>query len=322
MRPPRFWQAREGRAGALLAPLGAAYGLVVARRAACPGWRAPVPVICCGNATLGGSGKTVLALDLLARLAGMGRRPHALLRGYGGSVRGPHRVAAADTFRDVGDEALLLARVAPTWVGADRAASARAAVAEGADVLVMDDGLQNPGLQKTASLLVIDGGAGFGNGRIFPAGPLREPVANAARRCRAAVLIGEDETGAARMLPAALAVLRARMAFGPEVAALAGREAVAFAGIGRPEKFFGMLRAAGVRLGGAVPFPDHHAFTEAELGRLAARGWPLVTTAKDAVRLPASFRERVAVATVGLAWAEEARVTALLGEVLVSLTSP
>ena len=171
----------------MLSPLAAVTAAATAHRVTRPGWRAAVPVICCGNVTVGGAGKTTLALDLGARLSARGHLVHFLLRGYRGVVRGPHRVTAGDTATMVGDEALLLAAVAPTWIGADRAASARAAVAAGAQVLVLDDGLQNPGLHKDLSLLVVDGATGFGNGRVLPAGPLREPVAAgrraAMRRC-------------------------------------------------------------------------------------------------------------------------------------------
>ncbi len=182
---------------------------------------------------------------------------HFILRGYGGSVHGPHRVVAGDTAARVGDEALLLAEVAPTWIGADRAASARAAVAAGAQVLVMDDGLQNPGLHKDLSLLVVDGASGFGNGRVLPAGPLREPVQAGAARCQAAVLIGPDGVG-----PLPLPVLRASLRPGPEIAGWVGRRVLAFAGIARPEKFFTMLADAGVIVAATVPFPDHHPFSE------------------------------------------------------------
>ena len=166
----------------------------------------------------------------------------------------------------MGDEALLLAAVAPTWIGADRAASARAAVAAGAQVLVLDDGLQNPGLHKDLSLLVVDGASGFGNGRVLPAGPLREPVAAGAARCQAAVLIGPDAAGAAAMLT--LPVLRADLRPGPEIAAFVGRRVLAFAGIARPEKFFSMLAEAGVVVAGTMSFPDHHPFSAADLRRV------------------------------------------------------
>ena len=200
--PPRFWR-RDGVLPRLLSPFAAVTAAVTARRVTRPGWHAPVPVICCGNVTVGGAGKTTVALDLGARLVARGQTVHFLLRGYGGTVRGPHRVAAGDTAAEVGDEALLLAAVAPTWIGADRVASARAAVAAGAEVLVLDDGLQNPGLHKDLSLLVVDGTSGFGNGRVLPAGPLREPVAAGAARCQAAVLIGPDRHRRGRATAAA-----------------------------------------------------------------------------------------------------------------------
>ena len=297
----------------LLSPLSAITAAVTARRVARAGWHAPVPVICCGNVTVGGSGKTTLALDLGQRLIARGRAVHFLLRGYGGKKRGPHRVAAGDTADDVGDEALLLAAVAPTWVGGDRARSARAAVAAGADVLVMDDGLQNPTLHKDLSLLVVDGASGFGNGRVLPAGPLREPVSVASARCTAAVLIGDDIAGVSRAL--ALRVLRARLVPGPEIASLTGQRVVAFAGIAVPDKFFAMLIAAGVALADAVPFPDHHPYGERDLHRLAslARGASLITTPKDAVRLPAAMRSTVRVIGVTLAWEDPAGIEALLG---------
>lgn len=317
MHAPRFWAGPgESMPSRLLAPLGAAWGAVTARRAGRPGWRAPVPVICCGSATLGGAGKTIVAVDLARRLAAVGQRVHVLTRGYGGIARGPRRVGTADDSGLVGDEALLLAAVAPTWIGADRAASARLAIAEGADALLLDDGLQNPTLAKDFGLLVIDGGFGFGNGCVFPAGPLREPVSIAAGRCRAAILIGPDRHGAAAALPPSLPVLRARLVPGADMEALAGRRVLAFAGIGRPEKFFTSLRAAGAQLAGAVPLPDHHRFRPGEAERLVDRadqvGATPVTTAKDAVRLPGALRPRVTVATIGLAWEDDAAIERLL----------
>jgi tetraacyldisaccharide 4'-kinase len=266
--------------------------------------------------TVGGSGKTTLALDLLHRLAARGAAPHALLRGYGGTARGTRRVLPDDDAAEMGDEALLLARVAPTWIGADRAEAARAAVAAGAGVLVMDDGLQNPTLCKDASLLVIDGGFGFGNGCVLPAGPLRESIAAGAARCRAAVLIGTDETDAAAALPADLPVLRAALAPGPATRALQGRRVLGFAGIGRPDKFFATLRETGADLADTVAFPDHHRFATRELDALMAQaerlGAALVTTAKDAVRLPRAVRDAVMVADVTLDWQAPDGIEALL----------
>lgn len=317
MRAPEFWQ-RDGVLPRLLAPAAWMYAAATARLVARPGWRAPVPVICCGNATAGGAGKTTLALDLGARLAG--RRPAFLTRGHGGRVRGVHRVdPARDPAALVGDEALLLAGCAPTFVAADRAAGARAAVAAGAGVLVMDDGLQNPGLLRDLALLVVDGGSGFGNGRVIPAGPLRETVAAAAGRCAAAVLIGEDRSGARAALPPGLAVLGARLEqLGTE--ALAGRLVFAFAGIGVPDKFFAGLLAAGVRLVGTQGFADHHRYSQRDiagvLARAAAAGAVAVTTPKDAVRLPSGLRGLVAVVGVRLVWDDAAALELLLDSVL------
>lgn len=315
MRAPRFW-TDGGWPAYLLAPFGLITAAVTARRVARPGWQPPIPVFCCGNATVGGSGKTTLALDLLHRLTAMGANPHALLRGYGGRAPGPLLVDAAqhDAVM-VGDEALLLAEAAPTWVAADRAAGARLAVAAGAGAIVMDDGLQNPGLVKSCSLLVIDGGFGFGNGRLLPAGPLREPVAVAAGRCHAAVLIGEDEKGARARLPKALPVLRARLQ--PELGHLDPTDRyLAFAGIGRPEKFFAGLRQASLQVIGTEAFADHHVYTPAELSslrdRAAAQGAVLLTTPKDRARLPAADRAGLLVGGVGLVWEDRDRIDGVL----------
>jgi tetraacyldisaccharide 4'-kinase len=320
MKPPGFWQT-GGWPAELLAPLGAVTGAVTARRVARPGWRAPVPVLCAGNATVGGTGKTPVVIDFAMRLRARGIDAHILVRGYGGATRGtilvePARHAAAE----VGDEALLLAAAAPCWVGADRAASARAAVASGAAALLLDDGLQNPALTKDLSVLVIDGAAGFGNGRLLPAGPLREPPASAARRCQAAILIGTDRAGATAALPPGLPVLHARLTPGSAMRALAGRRAYAFAGIGRPAKFFTTLREACIVLAGTRAFPDHHPYRAAELAALrrdaAAAGAILVTTEKDYVRLPVPARAGITALAADFAWDQPSAIDALLGAVV------
>jgi tetraacyldisaccharide 4'-kinase len=323
---PAFW----GRDGGgllpwLLSPLAALTTAYTARRVDDrAGWRAPVPVICCGNVTVGGAGKTTLALDLGRRLVARGRAVHFLLRGYGGTRRGPHLVAPGESVDGVGDEALLLAAVAPTWTSGDRAASARSAVAAGAEVLVLDDGLQNPTLRKDLSLLVVNGATGFGNGHVLPSGPLREPIAAGAARCQAAVLIGHDTAGVAAMLPPELPVLRARLVSGPEVAELAGRKVLAFAGIASPDRFFTTLRDVGVDLAGTQPFADHHRFTDRELRRLleqaAQLDAALVTTPKDAVRLPDAIRREVRVLGVTLEWEDNTSVEALLTRALCRRT--
>jgi tetraacyldisaccharide 4'-kinase len=318
-RAPAFW-GRNSPLARLLSPLSPIVAAITAHRIARPGWRAPVPVICCGNATVGGAGKTTLALDIAARLKLRGIAVHVLLRGYRGSQLGPRRVLPGDTAEQSGDEALLLAAVAPTWTGGDRGAGAQLATAAGAEILLMDDGLQNPSLEKTLSLLVIDGATGFGNGRVLPAGPLREPVHAAASRCRAAVLIGPDTSGALAQLPLDLPVLRAELMQGEEIAALMGRPILAFAGIAIPAKFFSGLEQAGLTLAGREAFPDHHSFTSKELARLTAKaktlGAVLVTTPKDAVRLPAGMP--VHVVGVRLAWENEAAIEAVLDDALAA----
>lgn len=313
MTPPAFWR-QDGLLPRLLAPAAAVVARGTARRLARPGWRAPVPVLCCGNAGVGGAGKTTLALDLLRRLHARGVAAHCLTRGYGGRVRGVLRVdPGIHDAALVGDEPLLLAAIAPTWVAADRAAGARAAIAAGAEALVMDDGLQNPTLEQDIGLLVIDGAAGFGNGRVLPAGPLREPVVTAAARCRAAVLIGPDLTGARATLPPGLPVLAARLVPG---VALHGRRIVAFAGIARPAKFYATLQQAGGLLIETMDFPDHHRFTGPELTHLLRRAAALdatpATTPKDAVRLPPAVRDAVLVIGVSLAWDDANEVESVL----------
>ncbi len=312
MIAPEFWTHR-GPAAQLLRPFGLITRIVTARRVRRPGLSIGVKTICVGNAGVGGSGKTIVALDILARLPG---RPFALTRGYGGALRGPLLVEhGIHTAIEVGDEALLLAEIAPTVKAEDRAAGARLALAEGASAIVMDDGLQNPALRKDLSLLVIDGGYGFGNGLLLPAGPLREPVHSAALRCHAAVLVGEDETGALARLPPSLLVLRANMV--PDcVEPLGRRPVIAFAGIGRPEKFFRSVLSLGAELVSSHAYPDHHVYAAKEASALLAeaanKGAKLVTTAKDFVKLPPALRAACLVVQARLAWEDEATLELLL----------
>ncbi len=301
-----------------LLPLAAAYSLAGrARWALSRPWRADIPVVCAGNLVVGGAGKTPLAMALASWFGAKGREVHFLTRGYGGRQRGPLRVdPTRHTFRDVGDEALLLAGVAPTWVARDRPAGARAAQDAGAGIIIMDDGFQNPSLHKDLSLIAIDGGYGFGNGLVLPAGPLREPLATGFARAHAAVIIGEDREGAGSKIPPGLPILQARLTPGPEAEELAGKPLVAFAGIGRPDKFFESLRALGCDLLDAVPFPDHHVYKPDEVMWLvemaASAGAKPVTTLKDYVRLPEEAKPMVETLSVTLEWADEAALDKLL----------
>lgn len=312
MKAPEFW-TRRGPTAQLLRPFGLITRLATARRVRREGLSVGIKTICVGNAGVGGAGKTLVALDILARLPG---RPFALTRGYGGILPGPVLVERGiHTAQEVGDEALLLADAAPTVKARDRAAGARLALAEGATAIVMDDGLQNPALRKDLSLLVIDGGYGFGNGLLLPAGPLREPVQSAARRCHAAVLIGDDETGALAQLPLSLPVLRASLM--PDCAEPLGRRPViAFAGIGRPEKFFRSVISLGAELVNSYAYPDHHVYeakdASALLAEAANTGARLVTTAKDFVKLPANLRAVCLVVQASLVWEDEMALEILL----------
>ena len=289
---PDFWWRKRG--GALLAPLGALYGVVARMRLKAPGANAGVPVICLGNPTVGGAGKTPAALAVAHLLLAARERPFFLSRGYGGRLAGPVRVDPAfHHASDVGDEPLLLARLAPTIVARDRVAGAKAARLAGASVIVMDDGFQNPSLAKNLAILMIDGRRGIGNGRVIPAGPLRAPLAAQIARAQALVVVGPAD-GTAAAIDAArrrdVAVFHGRLE--PDrnsLVALSGRKVLAFAGIGDPDKFFATLSAAGVTVAGRVGFADHHRYTAADAQALIARAdaenLVLITTEKDFVRL-------------------------------------
>lgn len=312
MKAPEFWTKR-GPAAQLLRPFGLITRLATARRMRRAGQSVGIRTVCVGNVGVGGAGKTLVALDILARLPG---RPFALTRGYGGALAGPLLVERGlHTAQEVGDEALLLADAAPTVKARDRAAGARLALAEGATAIVMDDGLQNPALRKDLSLLVIDGGYGFGNGLLLPAGPLREPVMSAAMRCHAAVLIGDDETGALAQLPPSLPVLRANLVTDC-VEPLGRRPVIAFAGIGRPDKFFRSVLSLGAELVSIHAYPDHHVYATKDASALLAEaantGARLVTTAKDFVKLPPNLRAACLVVEAHLAWEDELALELLL----------
>jgi tetraacyldisaccharide 4'-kinase len=293
MRAPAFWWKAPGLASTALAPLSAIYGAVAGARLKQVGARASVPVICIGDPTVGGAGKTPAAIAVAELLLKAGETPFFVTRGYGGREAGPLRLDRTHGAADVGDEPLLLAAVAPVVVSADRVAGAKLAAQSGASVIVMDDGFQNPALAKDISLLVIDGASGVGNGLAFPAGPLRAPLDAQIERAQGIVFIGAGKAGeeiARRALARSKPVLRARLMPEPEATAeIKGRDVLAYAGIGRPVKFFATLEAIGCSIKERREFTDHHPYSESDarelLGLARARNLTLVTTAKDHARM-------------------------------------
>lgn len=289
-RAPRFWSVPRSLAGTLLSPIGNMVGRITLRRMEQPGVIVPVVVICIGNPTVGGSGKTPTVIAVLKRLIEREARPFALLRGHGGEEVGPLVVdPAVHDAGTVGDEALLLAETAPTIVSHDRVAGAKLAVSLGATHVVMDDGFQNPSIVKNASLLVVDGTAGIGNGRIIPAGPLRAPFREQLDFADALLLVGSGDAG--EKLPVGKKpVLHGKLV--PDADAvqwLDGRRVLAFAGIGQPDKFFSLLEEIGATVTEKYAFADHHPYSVADIQKLVDRAYELdlelVTTDKDKVRL-------------------------------------
>ena len=326
MKAPAFWYRPPGITAALLEPFGRLYDLAgQMRRSRTVPELVGAPVVCVGNLVAGGAGKTPLALDIAHVLAGWGLAPQFLTRGYKGRLAGPVRVVPhLHDAADVGDEALLLADSAHTWVSRDRAAAAHLAVADGARSLVLDDGFQNPALVYRLSVLVVDGAAGFGNRHIIPAGPLRESVEHGLARASALVVMGEDQAGiASEVMEFAafhgshLPVFHARLEPDHGVAeTLRGQRVFAFAGIGRPAKFFETLERVGAHLEGRVAFADHQPYSAAQILKLVEKAHhkraQLVTTAKDFVRLPEAVRPKVRVLPVTVAWRNGGAFTRLL----------
>jgi tetraacyldisaccharide 4'-kinase len=314
MQPPDFWKNEPEHAGpwpVVLSPLSKLWQWAGARR-----WRQGshvelgIPVICIGNVNLGGTGKTPTVIETVTRLIAMGKRPHVVSKGYKGRITGPARVEPTDhTANDVGDEPLLLAAFAPTWISKDRLAGARAAKAAGADVIVLDDGLQNPALAKDLTIMVVDAQMGFGNGQVFPAGPLREVIEDAVMKTDLLLTIGpkgdvhddfRDKWAAIKALPHAsssIEPLQTGMDW-------QGMEVLAFAGIGRPEKFYHTLKDMGVKVKATRSFDDHQTLSTSLLARLENEAWQLgaqlVTTEKDAVRLPKEWQQKVLTVPVRL----------------------
>lgn len=330
MRPPAFWNNpphRPGWQARLLAPLGWLYAGATRRRISQPraraGLRADVPVICVGNLNAGGTGKTPVAIALVQALAERGVDAHVVTRGYGGALAGPLRVdERGHTAAQVGDEPLLLAAFGPVWMSRDRAAGVRCAQDAGAQAIILDDGFQNPSVQKTRSIVVVDADIGFGNGRCIPAGPLRESVASGLKRADVVLSVGADAAqrkfvqdwgqalNGVRHVTAHLEPLKTGMWWN-------GLRVMAFAGIGRPAKFYQTLRELGANIVKAQSLDDHQPLTPALYGRLEREAKSLraqlVTTEKDAVRLPPKTRRMVLTLPVRLQVDDMPGLLALLG---------
>ncbi|GJL84491.1 MAG: tetraacyldisaccharide 4'-kinase [Micavibrio sp.] len=297
-KTPSFWYRRQNSEASLqemiLTPLSWAYGtghrINTARQSS---QKADMPVICIGNLVAGGSGKTPVALSLMQLISGdkLAEKPHFLTRGYGSNQKGPLLV---DYFEnnasEVGDESLLLAKTAFTILSADRPAGAHLAKEKNADLLIMDDGLQNSSLHKDISFVVIDGASGFGNGKLLPAGPLRETLESGFAKADAFVLIGKDKTGAVHMLPEDKPLFNVHVEVADDHKPPTTKPYIAFAGLGRPEKFYHLLQKLNYDIAGWRPFPDHYVYKRGDIYKLIEeakeKNATLITTEKDFLRLP------------------------------------
>ena len=326
MREPDFWSSKTDLRSLLLAPLGWVYGRATALRLARGSRkRLGIPVVCVGNLNAGGTGKTPTVIALLQRLRDLGHIPHVVSRGYGGSLAGPVCVEPACHRADeVGDEPLLISAFGEVWVAKDRAAGGRAAAKAGASVVILDDGFQNPSLHQDLKLVVVDAARGFGNGRCIPAGPLREPVETGLARADAVISIGPDSAQGKADLKIPPNIPRFNAELVPLQTGMdwTGQPYFAFAGIAHPDKFFATLRDLGADLVKTAALDDHEPLTPALLKRLerdaSQSGAQLVTTEKDAARLPTAWRGKVLTLPVRLEFSDETG----LNDVLKRLPSP
>lgn len=321
LKSPKFWQKKNTFLGKLLSPLGRIYAWALRGKLKnTKSYRSKIPVVCIGNLVMGGVGKTPLAVSVAEYFKMNGMRPVFLTRGYGGGLINVLVDLDKHTAKDTGDEALLLARIAPTIVDADRARGAKTAEKIGADVIIMDDGFQNPQLVKDLSFAVFDGRYGFGNGKVFPAGPLREPVEDGLQRADAFIVVGKDKAGIKEWidkrfmsLPFIGTHIEQDVA---KIAQLSGKKVFAFAGIGYPDKFFDMLRDYGCDVVETQAFSDHYPYTDEDMTDLIARADKLeavlVTTAKDGVRIAPRFLPQVQIVEAYMVWDTPDAMCALL----------
>lgn len=303
MQPPKFWYKPAGLRAKMLGPLSSIYARSTKKRL---DEGQPVslgiPVICVGNINAGGTGKTPTVIAIVERLKTLGLNPHIVTRGFGGTVIGPMRVSERDDLAEqVGDEPLLLSAFTTTWVSRDRGKGGLAAEQAGADIVILDDGHQNPGLKKNVSIICVDALRGFGNGRVIPSGPLREPVSEGMSRGDILLSIGPSQSQeqfktqwsdeiSLPHIQGQLEPMQTGMDWAQE-------RVLAFAGIGNPEKFFQTVRQLGANVVKTEALEDHQALTPAIMQRLLADaanlGAQLVTTEKDASRLPPDLRHTI-----------------------------
>ncbi len=302
MKTPAFWQTNN-IISFLFSPLGALYNFATQYRIKnnIP-QKVSIPVICLGNLTAGGTGKTPTAISIAELLQNAGKHPSFITRGYHGKNSAVLVDKTIHTPQQVGDEPLLLAHAAPTYVNPDRVISAQTAEANGADCLIMDDGFQNPGLFKDLSFIVVDGGYGFGNYKCIPAGPLREYVNNGFKRAQAVIIIGKDKHNIAQTtdLPVFYGTIF------PKAHKFTGQTVVAFAGIGRPQKFYNSLLEENINIIKTFDFPDHHYYTEKELREILdfakKNNAQAITTSKDFVKIPEHLKPLFSVLEITIAW--------------------
>ncbi len=311
MKAPQFWQ-KNGICAKALSPFSKIYASKTAKRLSeTKPYKAKVPVICIGNLVAGGAGKTPVALHIAKQLIADGVAVHFLCSNYAGEVETAQKVESDDCVK-YGDEAVLLSETAPTWVGKDRGVTAKLAQKDGAEIMIMDDGFQNPSLKKDFSIVVVDGGYGFGNSRVIPAGPLREPIEVGLERADCMVVIGEEKIKLPEFkIPKFSADLEIQY---DEF--LQAEEVVAFCAIARPNKFYDSLRAKGLKIVDELSFPDHHLYGEEDLKKILGSATDkraiAVTTEKDYVKIPKQLRVMLHLVRANLVFAEDKKFFAEL----------